>query len=121
MSSGDWKELFDAACDGDLDLVRYHLDAGVDVNYIHPEYSGTVLVASVLARQEAVVHCLLDHGAKPDLFSALDGLTPLKAAHQVGLDTVVQRLLALGAVDVSSAHPAATTGHWSWRRLVGWD
>ncbi len=39
MSSGNWKELFDAACAGELDLVRYHIRSGVNVNHIHPEYA----------------------------------------------------------------------------------
>lgn len=120
MSSGNWKELFDAACAGDLDLVRYHLGAGVDVNYIHPEYSGTVLVAALLSRQEAVAHCLLDHGAQPDLFSALDGLRPLQAARQAGLATVVQRLSDLGLTDGMPNATQAPHGRWSWRRLLGW-
>ena len=119
MSSGNWKELFDAACAGDLDLVRYHLGAGVDVNYIHPEYSGTVLVAALLSRQEAVAHCLLDHGAQPDQFSALDGLRPLQAARQAGLVTLVQRLSDLGLEDGIPTSNTAPPGRWSLRRLVG--
>lgn len=119
MSSGNWKELFDAACAGDLDLVRYHLGAGVDVNYIHPEYSGTVLVAALLSRQEAVAHSLLDHGAQPDQFSALDGLRPLQAARQAGLVTVVQRLSDLGLEDGIPTSTTAPPGRWSLRRLVG--
>ena len=51
MSGGNWKELFEAACAGDLDLVRYHIDGGVDVNYAHPEYLATPLVACILADQ----------------------------------------------------------------------
>lgn len=119
MSSGNWKELFDAACAGDLDLVRYHLGAGVDVNYIHPEYSGTVLVAALLSRQEAVAHCLLDHGAQPDQFSALDGMRPLRAARQAGLASVEQRLTDLGLVDATANGPEVAPNRWSWRRWVG--
>ncbi len=28
MSAGDWKELYQAAVDGDLDLVSYHISQG---------------------------------------------------------------------------------------------
>ena len=120
MSSGNWKELFDAACAGDLELVRYHLIAGVDVNYIHPEYSGTVLVAALLSRQETVAHCLLDHGAQPDLYSALDGLYPVQAARQAGLVSVLERLSDLVPAQSSALDSAARPERWSWRRLLLW-
>jgi len=35
MSGGDWKDMFAAACRGDVELVRFHVQAGVDVNYAH--------------------------------------------------------------------------------------
>ena len=37
MSHGDFKAFFAAACAGDVELVRHHLDAGVDVDFVHPE------------------------------------------------------------------------------------
>jgi ankyrin repeat protein len=118
MSGGHWKELFLAACDGDLDLVVYHVRSGVDVNYAHPEFLGTPLVACILARQEAVALYLLAHGAWPDLYSEFDGLTPLQAARQAGLTAVERRLLELGATEPPPA-PApkpVRTGSW-WRRF----
>ncbi|NIM42968.1 MAG: ankyrin repeat domain-containing protein [Hydrogenophaga sp.] len=103
MSAGDWKELFSAACAGNLPLVRYHVRMGVDLNHVHPEFLSTPLVACLLEGQEAVAHYLLDHGARPDLLSELEGLTPLQAARQAGVPSVEQRLLALGL----SAPPAS--------------
>jgi ankyrin repeat protein len=97
VSSGNWKELFTAACEGDLELVRYHVDHGVDVNYIHPEYFGTTLVACILAKQEEVALYLLQSGADPHLRSEFEGLTPIQAAKQAGLRAVEQKLIALGA------------------------
>jgi hypothetical protein len=96
MSGGDWKELFNAGCSGDLALVEYHVKAGVDVNYAHPEFLSTPLVAAILARQEAVALYLLANGATPDLGSEFDGVTPMQAARQAGLRCVEQQLLALG-------------------------
>lgn len=96
MSGGDWKELFNAGCAGDLALVAYHVRCGVDVNYAHPEFLSTPLVGAILARQEAVALYLLDHGATPDLGSELDGLTPIQAARKVGLARVEDRLVELG-------------------------
>ncbi len=38
MSGGDWKDRFDAACRGDVEQVRFHLEPGVDMDYAHPEF-----------------------------------------------------------------------------------
>jgi len=97
LSGGNWKEMFNAACDGDLDLVEYHVNAGVDVNYAHPEFLATPLVASILARQEHVAMFLLARGANPHLLSEFDGLTPIQAARKVGLERVEAELIELGA------------------------
>jgi hypothetical protein len=97
MSGGNWKEMYLAACAGDLDLVAYHVKQGVDVNYAHPEFLSTPLVACLLAGQEAVALYLLDHGADPHLHSESDGLTPAEAARTAGLPRVQARLAALGA------------------------
>jgi ankyrin repeat protein len=97
MSAGNWKEMFQAACDGDVALVEYHVNMGVDVDYAHPEFQETALVASILARQVEVALFLLDHGANPHLLSEADGLTPMQAARQTGLNAVIDKLRALGA------------------------
>lgn len=116
MSAGNWKEMFNAACEGDLPLVEYHVKAGADVNYAHPEYLGTPLVASILAGQEAVALFLLENGANPDLRSEFDGATPIQAATKMRMERVRSRLLQLGAVEPEA--PASPRG-WIrrlWRR-----
>lgn len=96
MSGGNWKELFQAGCEGDLALVEYHVKCGVDVNYAHPEFLSTPLVGAILAGQQEVALYLLAHGAMPDLPSESDGLTPIQAARRAGLVHVEDRLVALG-------------------------
>jgi uncharacterized protein len=96
MSGGNWKEMFNAGCEGDLALVEHHVKSGVDVNYAHPEFLSTPLVAAILAGQEAVALYLLDHGAHPALPSEFDAATPIQAARQMGLVAVEQKLYALG-------------------------
>jgi uncharacterized protein len=116
MSGGDWKELFNAGCEGDLDLVRHHVDAGVDVNFAHPEFLSTPLVAAILAKQEAVALYLLDHGALPGLRSEFDGATPIEAARLAGLSRVEDRLAELGMV-----RPAVEAPKRGWlARLLRW-
>ena len=85
MSGGNWKEFYLAARDGELELVRYHVQIGVDVNYAHPEFQSTALVAAILAGQQDVAQYLVDNGADPDLMSDMDGETPREAAARVGM------------------------------------
>lgn len=92
MSHGDYKAFFAAACAGDVDLVEHHLDAGVDVDFIHPELQSTALVAAIEEGHDDVAVLLLDRGASPILRSPLEGATPLEAALAAGLDRVVARL-----------------------------
>ncbi len=116
MDGGNWKEMFNAACEGELELVKYHVDNGVDMNYAHPEFLSTPLVASILAGQAKVALFLLDAGASPHLISEFDGLRPLQAARQMKMADVQAKLEAMGAM-----MPATTQSKpqpsW-WRRLV---
>lgn len=92
MSHGDFKAFFAAACDGDLELVEHHLDAGVDVDFIHAELQSTALVAAIEEGRDEVALLLLDRGASPTLRSPLEDMTPLEAARAARLDRVVARL-----------------------------
>lgn len=100
MSGGDWKDMFHAALRGDEAFVGFHLDSGIDVDYAHPEYLETPLVATILAGQESTAHLLLDRGADPSLVSQMDGLTPLQAAQRVNIASLVERLAS--AAEASS-------------------
>jgi hypothetical protein len=113
MSGGNWKEMFNAACEGDLQLLAYHVRSGVDVNYAHPEFLATPLVASILAKQGAAALFLLSHGADPHMPSESDGLTPAQAAQQTGLLEVQQRLRDLGALAVSTPTPQKARPWWT--------
>lgn len=119
MSGGDWKELFQAACDGDLELLAYHVRAGVDLNYAHPEFLSTPLVAAILARQPAAALVLLAHGADPALGSEFDAMTPMQAAVATGL-VEVQAALAARGIPVppppAAATPARPGGALGWLR-----
>lgn len=119
MDGGNWKEMFNAACEGDLELVRYHVNRGVDVNYAHPEFLSTPLVACTLAGQEEVALFLLASGANPHLHSEFDVLTPLQAARQMGLENLEAQLLQRGAV-LPPLAPAAAPHSWLSRTLARW-
>ena len=96
VEHGNWKSMYEAACAGDLDLVRYYVQAGVDVNYEHPEFMSTALVSCILAKRAEVALFLLDNGADPALLSPWEEMTPMQATVQADLPAVKQRLLSLG-------------------------
>lgn len=114
MSGGDWKEMFNAGVAGDLELVNYHIRQGVDLNYAHPEFLSTPLVAAILAGQPAVALRLLEAGADPTLGSEFDGVNPIQAARRAGLQGVEARLVQLGVPALPAAEPAPA---W-WARLL---
>lgn len=112
--------MFNAACAGDLDLVRWHVQHGVDVDYAHPEFLSTALVACTLAGREEVALYLLQAGANPNLHSEFDAMTPLQAAQQAGLVRLQARLRAKGATLPAAEQPAsATPKQGLWARLRG--
>lgn len=103
---GNWKEMYLAGCDGDLALVEYHVRRGVDVNFAHPEFLSTPLVAAILAGQQQVALFLLSHGANPALASEFDAATLMQAARRMGLVAVEDRLCELGVARPAPTVPA---------------
>lgn len=83
MSAGNWKELYQAATEGNLALVRHHIKEGANPNYQHPEILATPLVAAILHGHTEVALFLLQNGADAKLESYFDHLTPLKAAKKM--------------------------------------
>ncbi|WP_413557336.1 ankyrin repeat domain-containing protein [Bdellovibrio sp. HCB209] len=80
MSAGDWKEMYRAAEEGDLELVRYHVSNGINPNYQHPEILSTPLVACVINGHIEIARYLLENGAQADLVSQFEEMTPWQAA-----------------------------------------
>ncbi len=80
MSGGNWKEMFLAIQNGDIELVRYHLKMGIDPNYQHPEFLASPLVESIRFNHLAITSLLLENGAKPTIKEVFGGDTPLSVA-----------------------------------------
>lgn len=99
MSAGDWKDLYQAALDGDLALVRHHISEGVNPNYQHPEILCTPLVASLIHGHDDIARYLLAHGADPGLRSEFDDMAPLQAARRFGRTALLAELEKLGATE----------------------
>ena len=82
MSGGDWKEMLVAVQMGNIDLVKYHVSEGIDVNYEHPELMTTALIESIQFDQIEIARFLLEHGADPSQNAWLSKDNPLKIAKQ---------------------------------------
>ncbi len=81
---GDWKELYDAACEGRLNTISNALRMGVDPNYQHPEYGTTPLIAAVEKGQIEAARLLIQGGADPDIKSQWDLYSARELAAEKG-------------------------------------
>ena len=80
MSGGDWKAMFHAIQEGDIDLVEYYLKMGIDPNYQHPEFMASPLVESIRFGHLAISKLLLAKGADPHAKEVMGGDTALSVA-----------------------------------------
>ncbi len=80
MAAGDWKELYHSAQTGDLELVRYHIQMGIDPNYQHPEFMTAPLIASIEHQHFEIAEYLLKNGADPTIKEYFGNHTPLSMA-----------------------------------------
>lgn len=79
-AGGNWKEMFHAAEQGDYELVRYHLNMGVDPNYQHPEYMTGALLESIRKGHLDIARLLLEKNANPSMVKVSGTETPLSIA-----------------------------------------
>ena len=80
MAAGDWKDMFQAIQNGNLALVKYHIQKGVNPNYQHPELLTTPLIESIENRNTEITKYLLESGAAPHLKAGFSTDTPMKVA-----------------------------------------
>lgn len=123
MSGGDWKEMYGAAVDGDVELLRYYLGKGVDPNFQHPEFQCSALVGALLAGRLETSQALLEGGADPRLLSEFDALTPAQAAQRSGRPELRELLARHGvagdegiAVTAPEAKDFGLRVLWRWWR-----
>jgi ankyrin repeat protein len=83
MAAGDWKDMFQATQNGDLDLVKYHIQKGVNPNYQHPEILTTPLIESIESGHIEITKFLLKNGSDPRLKAGFSTDTPMKVAKRL--------------------------------------
>ena len=89
---GDWKDAFYAVQKGDIDLVKYHISQGVDLDFQHMEAFSTLLLESISCNQLEIAKVLLESGADPTKPEGYSGLTPLKMAKQMKNQEMIKLL-----------------------------
>ncbi len=92
MSGGDWKAMFKGIQEGDFELVKYYLSAGIDPNYQHPEFKASPLIESIRYKHIEVTRLLLENGANPEIKEDDEGETPLNLAKKLNDNKVIELL-----------------------------
>lgn len=92
-----YPSLLDACGTGDLNLVKYLLNEGLDVNHVDGEGKFPLLVASSFGKLE-IVKFLLEHGAIVDLLNSRKEPSVFKGSHS-DWSKVVGLLKEYGAKD----------------------
>lgn len=80
MSGPDWKIMFKAVQEGDIELVGYYLKMGINPNYQHPEMMAAPLVESIRFNHLDIAKLLLENGANPSIEEDMEGDTALFVA-----------------------------------------
>ena len=92
MGHGDWKDMFLAVQNNDIELVRYYISKGIDLNYQHPEFMTSPLVESIRCRNLEMIKFLLNNGALPHLKEVESLKTPLEIAKDAGYQPAIELL-----------------------------
>lgn len=82
MSGGDWKAMFKAVQENDIELVKFYLKLGIDTNYQHPEFMALPLSESIRYNNLEIAELLLKNGANPLIIELESGITSMELAEK---------------------------------------
>lgn len=74
--------MFKGVQENDLEIVRFYINAGIDINYQHPEYMALPLSESIRYNHLEVAELLLLHGAEHSLIEIESGMSPIDLARK---------------------------------------
>ena len=92
MAAGDWKDMLSAIHEGNIDLVKYHINNGVNPNYQHPEFLTTPLIESIASEKYEIAKFLLENGADPGLKAGFSTDSPISVAKKTKNKEIIQLL-----------------------------
>jgi uncharacterized protein len=93
-----WSPLQMAANKGDIEIVKYLLSKGADINYIHPTANHTAFMLSAFNHQEEMLKLLAKNGA--DVNVKLKGdVSLIRFFRDEGDTKMVELLTSLGVKD----------------------
>jgi len=90
MAHGDWKDMFKAVEQSDLELLDFYIRQGVDLNYQHPEYFTGPLFESIRLGNVEIVKRLLESGASVYEKEIMSGKNALELAEQKGQKKIIE-------------------------------
>lgn len=79
---GDWKDMFRGVEINDIELVKYHIQNGIDPNYQHPETLTSALIESIQRNHLEIMEFLLQNGALADLKEVFTDKSPMAVAKE---------------------------------------
>jgi hypothetical protein len=103
---GDWKDMFRGVETNDIDLVRYYVAKGIDLNYQHPEYLTSALIESIRLNYIEMMIYLLKNGALPDKNEEMSNKSPMAIAKELKNKEAVEILNHyLGTIEAIEENP----------------
>jgi uncharacterized protein len=84
MSHGNWKDMFKAVQENDVELIDFYIRQGIDLNYQHPEYMTSPLIESVRCNHLEITKLLLANGALPEIKEVYSNKSAVEIANDLG-------------------------------------
>jgi len=92
MGHGDWKDMFLGVQNNDIELVRYYIRKGIDLNYQHPEFMTGPLFEAIRNENIPMIDFLIENGAVLTIKEVESGKTPIDIAKVNGYKAVIDIL-----------------------------
>lgn len=93
MSHGDWKDMFKAVQENNIEIVRFHISIGTDINFQHPKFFTTVLIESIRLNNHSITKLLIENGADIELKESYSNKNAIQIAKELNNQVAIQIIL----------------------------